>query len=88
MSRSNLFQVNAKIVADLTVAIAKSCPNAFICIITSPINSIVPIVGEILNHFGVYDPKKIFGITTLSAIRATTFIANAKVGYPYRCHAL
>jgi malate/lactate dehydrogenase len=28
---------------------------------------------------GVYDPKRIFGVTTLDAVRASTFIAEAKV---------
>ena len=29
---------------------------------------------------GVYDPNRIFGVTTLDIVRANTFIAEAKVG--------
>lgn len=27
---------------------------------------------------GVYDPKRVFGVTTLDLVRASTFVANAK----------
>ena len=29
---------------------------------------------------GVYDEKRIFGVTTLDVVRSNTFIAEAKVG--------
>ncbi len=30
------------------------CPDAFICIISNPVNSMVPIVAEVLRSKGVY----------------------------------
>ena len=41
-------------------------------------NSTVPITAEVFKKAGVYDPKKIFGVTTLDIVRANTFIAEAK----------
>merc|ERR1712014_304721 len=38
----------------------------------------VPIAASVLKKKGVYDPKKLFGVTTLDVCRAKTFVANAK----------
>lgn len=51
-------QINAGIVRDLAVSIAQFCPKAFICVISNPVNSTVPIVAEVLKQAGVFDPKK------------------------------
>ena len=45
------------------------------------VNSTVPIAAEILKKHGVYDPKKLLGVTTLDVVRAKTFYA-AKKGLP------
>ena len=42
-------------------------------------NSTVPIASEVLKLQGVYDPKRVIGVTTLDLVRASTFIAQAKV---------
>jgi len=78
MTRDDLFNTNASIVRDLVSAIADTCPNAMICIITNPVNSTVAIASEVLKSKGVYDPKRVFGVTTLDSVRANTFIAEAK----------
>ncbi|KAG8757076.1 hypothetical protein FRC12_010400 [Ceratobasidium sp. 428] len=41
-----------------------------------PVNSTVPIVAEVLTKHGVFDPKRLFGVTTLDVVRASTFIAT------------
>jgi malate/lactate dehydrogenase len=43
------------------------------------VNSTVPIASEVLQKAGVYDPNRIFGVSTLDVVRANTFIAEAKV---------
>nr|CAH8841502.1 unnamed protein product [Trichobilharzia regenti] len=78
MTRDDLFNTNASIVAQLVDECAKSCPKAMICIITNPVNSTVPIAAEILKRHNAYDPKRLFGVTTLDVIRSNTFIAQAK----------
>jgi malate dehydrogenase len=65
MTRDDLFNVNGSIVADLVGACAKYCPTAHLLIISNPVNSTVPIAAGILKKAGVYDPKRLFGVTTL-----------------------
>lgn len=77
MTRDDLFAINAGIVAGLVAAVAKHCPNAVLNIISNPVNSTVPIAAEILKKAGVYDPKKVLGVTTLDVVRANTFVAEA-----------
>ncbi|KAK8941597.1 hypothetical protein KSP40_PGU018257 [Platanthera guangdongensis] len=78
MTRDDLFNINASIVKTLVEAIAVHCPDAFILIISNPVNSTVPIAAEVLKQKGVYDPKKLFGVTTLDVVRANTFVATKK----------
>jgi len=76
MTRDDLFNTNAGIVKNLTEAVAKNCPNAVLGIISNPVNSTVPIAAEVLKKHGVYDPKKVCGVTTLDVIRANTFLSG------------
>ncbi|NWR37098.1 MDHM protein, partial [Tachuris rubrigastra] len=81
MTRDDLFNTNASIVASLTSACAKHCPEAMICIISNPVNSTIPITSEVFKKHGVYNPNKIFGVTTLDIVRANTFVAELKAGH-------
>lgn len=56
---------------------AEFCPDAVLAIISNPVNSTVPIAAEVLKKKGVYDPKKVCGVTTLDVCRANTFVAAA-----------
>jgi len=76
MTRDDLFKINAKIVKGLAEACAKYCPKAMILIITNPVNSTVPIVSEVFKKAGVYDARRIVGVTTLDVLRANTFVAE------------
>ncbi|PKI63262.1 hypothetical protein CRG98_016447 [Punica granatum] len=78
MTRDDLFNINANIVKSLVEAVADNCPEAFIHMISNPVNSTVPIAAEVLKQKGVYDPKKLFGVTTLDVVRANTFVAQKK----------
>lgn len=78
MTRDDLFKVNAGIVRDIINAVARSCPNAAIGIITNPVNSTVPVAAEVLKKHGCYNPKKLFGICTLDIVRAQAFIGELK----------
>ncbi|MDC1286835.1 malate dehydrogenase [Gammaproteobacteria bacterium] len=77
MTRDDLFNVNAGIVRNLIGAGAKACPKACFAIVTNPVNSTVPIAAEVLQAAGVYDKRKLFGVTTLDVIRSITFVAEA-----------
>ncbi|THH30319.1 hypothetical protein EUX98_g3873 [Antrodiella citrinella] len=76
MTRDDLFKINAGIVRDLATGIATTAPKAFILVISNPVNSTVPIVAEVLKQHGVFDPKRLFGVTTLDVVRASTFVSE------------
>jgi len=76
MTRDDLFNTNASIVKGIAESCARSCPNACFLIISNPVNSTVPIFSEILKKAGVYNPRKLFGVTTLDVVRARTFVAE------------
>ena len=57
------------------------CPQAWVLIITNPVNSTVPIARKIFQAKGCYDPARLFGVTTLDVCRANTFVAE-KMGVP------
>merc|ERR1712176_283190 len=78
MTRDDLFNINAGIAKTLVTGCAEACPNAAILIISNPVNSTVPIAAEVLKQAGVYNPKTLFGVTTLDVCRARTFVAEAK----------
>merc|ERR1712117_184470 len=78
MTRDDLFNTNASIVATIAAAAAKVCPKAMIAIISNPVNSTVPIATEMFKKAGVYNPNTIFGVTTLDVVRANEFIGSLK----------
>merc|ERR1711970_1278329 len=77
MTRDDLFNTNASIVATIAKACAKVCPDAKLCIISNPVNSTVPIACEVYKKAGKH-PKHIFGVTTLDVVRANAFIGSMK----------
>lgn len=76
MTRDDLFNINAGIVKGLIEAIAEVAPNAYILIISNPVNSTVPIAAEVLKAKGVFNAQRLFGVTTLDVVRAETFVAE------------
>lgn len=76
MTRDDLFKINAGIVRDLIQGVAENAPDAFILVISNPVNSTVPIAAEVLKRAGKFNPKKLFGVTTLDVVRAQTFVAD------------
>ena len=81
MTRDDLFSVNAGIVRHLVAAVADHAPGALVHVISNPVNSMVPIAAEVLKQKGAYDPRRLFGVTTLDVVRANTFVA-ARRGLP------
>ncbi|MGL4455689.1 MAG: malate dehydrogenase [Plesiomonas sp.] len=82
MDRSDLFNVNAGIVRNLIEKVAVVCPTACVGIITNPVNTTVAIAAEVLKKAGVYNKRKLFGISTLDVIRSNTFVAELKNKQP------
>ena len=82
MTRDDLFNTNASIVATLAEGVAKACPKAHVLVIANPVNSTVPITAEIMKKHKVYDPARLFGVTTLDVLRANAFVAEAQGSDP------
>jgi malate dehydrogenase len=78
MTRDDLFKVNAGICLDIVTTCAKVAPHACYCVVTNPVNSTVPIAAQALRKLGVYDKNKLFGVSTLDVLRATTFVNGAR----------
>lgn len=76
MTRDELFTKNAGIVAALITGVAKFCPKAYVLVISNPVNSTVPIAAEVLKANNAFDARKLFGVTTLDVVRASTFTAE------------
>ncbi|WP_031491269.1 malate dehydrogenase [Succinivibrio dextrinosolvens] len=75
MTRDDLFNINAGIIANLVRNCARVCPKACICIITNPVNSTVPLAAEVLKAESVYDKHRLFGVSALDVLRSETFLA-------------
>lgn len=76
MTRDDLFNINAGIVKTLCEGIAKCCPKAIVNVISNPVNSTVPIAAEVFKKAGIYDPRRLLGVTMLDVVRANTFVAE------------
>lgn len=76
MTRDDLFNINAGIVKTLCEGIAKCCPKAIVNVISNPVNSTVPIAAEVFQKAGIFDPRKLLGVTMLDVVRANTFVAE------------
>ncbi|KAF9074683.1 NAD-malate dehydrogenase [Rhodocollybia butyracea] len=86
MTRDDLFNTNASIVRDLAAAIGRVAPTAHILVISNPVNSTVPIVAATLEKAGVFDPARLFGVTTLDVVRASRFLASVSDSSPSECN--
>jgi malate dehydrogenase len=71
-----LMQTNASIVRDLAASVGRVAPEANILVISNPVNSTVPIVAKTLEKAGVFDPRRVFGVTTLDVVRAARFLGE------------
>lgn len=77
-SRDDLFKFNARIVESIAKQAADLCPGAMVCIVSNPVNSLVPVFSEVFKSRDCYDPNRILGINTLDCIRTRTFVAERK----------
>lgn len=75
MDRAYLFNVNADFLRNLIEQVAKTCPKAYIGIITNPVNiTMIAVVAEVPKKASVYDRNKLFGVTSMDVIRSNTFV--------------
>jgi len=84
MTRDDLFKINAGIVKTLMEGVVACCPRAWVAIISNPVNSTVPIASAVCKHAGLYNDRRLFGVTTLDVIRANAFVGQAMGINPMR----
>jgi malate dehydrogenase len=60
----------------LAKAVSKNAPDARTLVISSPVNSTVPIVAKVLQQTGTLDACKVFGVTTLDVVYASSFLSS------------
>uniref|UniRef100_A0A0A9XLN9 Malate dehydrogenase, mitochondrial n=1 Tax=Lygus hesperus TaxID=30085 RepID=A0A0A9XLN9_LYGHE len=77
MKSEDLFNTNARIIHRYIQCIGEICPEAFVGLITDPIDSLVPVAAETLKKMNCYNKNKLFGITNIDSIRARTIVAHA-----------
>ncbi|KAG6450784.1 hypothetical protein O3G_MSEX006754 [Manduca sexta] len=76
---------NTEFIKTLAKSLSKLSPSPFCGIVTEPINRLVPMAAEIIRHYGEYDPKKLFGVTTIDALRARALFASDHNLHPHDC---
>ena len=78
MTRADLFNINGNIIKNLVEKVAEVCPDACVGIGSNPVNTLVPLAAEVLRKKGVYDKRKLFGVSTLDVVRAKSFVSELK----------
>ena len=78
MTRADLFNINGNIIKNLVEKVAEVCPDACVGIVSNPVNTLVPLAAEVLRKKGVYDKRKLFGVSTLDGVRAKGFVSELK----------
>ncbi|KAH8257325.1 hypothetical protein KR038_007419, partial [Drosophila bunnanda] len=76
MQRAQLMAANGQVAVKVATAVGAGCPGALLAFITNPVNMIVPAAAEVLKTNGVFDPRRLFGITTLDVVRSQKFIGD------------
>lgn len=79
------FEANTTFINNVAGRVGKMSKMPFVGIVTEPINVIVPMAAEIMRCHGAFDPKKLFGITTIDWIRAQTLYATDHKIPPKTC---
>ncbi|XP_059051896.1 malate dehydrogenase, mitochondrial-like isoform X2 [Achroia grisella] len=70
------FEYSAPIITEIALQICNTCPSAFTIIATEPVESMVPLLGEIQRLRSVYNPRKLLGCVELNCVRANTVLAD------------
>ncbi|KAL4707836.1 hypothetical protein ACJJTC_001782 [Scirpophaga incertulas] len=70
------FERNAPILTEITLQICNICPDCFTIVATEPVESLVPLVGEIQRLRSVYNPRTLLGCVELNCVRANTVLAD------------
>ncbi|KPI87658.1 putative malate dehydrogenase [Leptomonas seymouri] len=74
---------SAPAVRRVVQAVAKSDTKAVLGVVSSPVNALTPFCAELLKKSCKFDPRKLFGVTTLDVIRTRKLVAAALQMNPF-----
>ncbi|XP_043648552.1 malate dehydrogenase, mitochondrial [Drosophila teissieri] len=77
MQRDHLMAANGNVAVKVATAVSNASPRALLAFITNPVNMIVPTAAEVLKAYGTFDPRRLFGVTTLDVVRSKKFIGDS-----------
>nr|CCC93459.1 unnamed protein product [Trypanosoma congolense IL3000] len=63
--------------------VAQECPRAVVGIVSGPVNSLVPLAREVLLQRKIFDPRKLFGVTTPDVMHTRVLLAKEMHMNPY-----
>jgi NAD-dependent malate dehydrogenase len=75
ISKESWLATNTNFIKMLASKVAKTSSLPIVGILTEPVNVLVPMAAEIMRNHGEYDPRRLFGITTIDHLRAQTMYA-------------
>ncbi|XP_072397727.1 malate dehydrogenase-like isoform X2 [Diabrotica undecimpunctata] len=70
-----IFNRNVNDVRITALHLTEFNPKGIFCVARPPVEALVPLVSEEFKKAGVYDWKKIFGVTTIASMRSNSIIA-------------
>lgn len=80
VNKEELFRINAGIIKNLAITAAEVCPKGIFVIVTDPVNSMVPLMVEIMKNQCIEGAeKRVVGVTAVDNVRANVF-AGKKIG--------
>lgn len=74
----DLFDKNAGMVKCLVEGVAQRCPEAWLLLMCSPLDSMLPMSANVLRRFRVFDPARLFGITKVDMLVAANLVGKMK----------
>nr|XP_026491757.1 uncharacterized protein LOC113397563 [Vanessa tameamea] len=86
LSEKARLHFNVEFIKSFATRVSKVSPIPFIGIATEPINILVPMATEVIRNHGDYDPKKIFGITSVDLFTAQAMYASINNINPEDCN--
>lgn len=75
--RDAALQVAAPEMRHIIDSIVSTSSKASIAIVSGPVNALTPYAAELLKRHSLFDPRKLFGVTTLDVHRTRTMVAEA-----------
>ncbi|XP_047989262.1 malate dehydrogenase-like [Leguminivora glycinivorella] len=85
VSDRSCVEANTEFVKTASSQIARLPKMPFVGVVAEPINSLVPMAAELMRNNGMFDGKKLFGVTEIDRIRVQTLYGARHGMAPEEC---